>query len=162
MYFTSDCLFHHANLESVATAAETGLVQLAAKGGVSGGTIESAVYMMQETGPLTKNMFHPYFLDAIRSDVPIKELPDHGGPFSPSWSKALQAWAGPFIMDAHNSKIVRRSNALLGYQYGVTVCPALCSLTCDDRWPPCRDRVRLNSRVPGGRCSIAGHLLHVC
>lgn len=88
------------------------------EGGFSGGTIESAVVMMQETGPLTKKLFHPYLLDPVRSEALVKDLPDHGGSLAPSWSKALQAWAGPFFMDAHNSKIVRRSNALLGYQYG--------------------------------------------
>lgn len=101
-------------------------IACAAKGGVSGGTIDSAIYMMQEKGPLTKKMLHPFFLDPVRSEVPTKQLPDHGASFAPSWSQALKMWAGPFIMDVHNSKIVRRSNALVGYKYGVVPIP-LCA-----------------------------------
>eukprot|EP00892_Ulva_mutabilis_P009618 jgi/Ulvmu1/7028/UM033_0087.1 len=109
---------HHMRQQHDKTLGETTVLVGDTKGGVSGGTIESAVYMMQETGPLTKKMFHPFFLDPIRSDVPVKDLPDHGGSFAPAWSKAAETWAGPFIMDAHNAKIVRRSNALLSYKYG--------------------------------------------
>ena len=94
-------------------------------GGGSGGTIESGMVMFKElksdpaVGPI---MAHPYSLTShFRDEAALKELPDKGSPGRPQWSKAAQSWCGPFIMASHNEKIVRMSNALLGWKLGALV-----------------------------------------
>jgi short subunit dehydrogenase-like uncharacterized protein len=93
-------------------------IALAALGGVSGGTIESLINAMNEPVSVLKEMGHPYYLDPNKNGEPVSSLSDKGGPLLPRWSKPAQRWVGPFVMAAVNEKVVRRSNALMGYAYG--------------------------------------------
>ncbi|WP_421711689.1 saccharopine dehydrogenase family protein [Alcanivorax sp.] len=88
-----------------------------AKGGVSGGTVASMMNIAEEAGKdpaLRKKLANPYLLCP----------PNHG--FSarqdsismPRKDDDFGAWAAPFVMDAINSRIVHRSNALNGNAYG--------------------------------------------
>jgi short subunit dehydrogenase-like uncharacterized protein len=76
--------------------------------------------MAADTSPLAKQMAHPYYLDPNYGTPAAADLPDKGGAVLPAYSTAGECWAGPFVMAAHNEKIVRRSNAQLGYAYGVS------------------------------------------
>ena len=100
-----------------APATRVGMRVKVAKGGVSGGTVASMMNIAEEAGKdpaLRKKLANPYLLCP----------PNHG--FSarqdsismPRKDDDFGAWAAPFVMDAINSRIVHRSNALNGNAYG--------------------------------------------
>ncbi|MFP5068654.1 saccharopine dehydrogenase family protein [Pseudonocardia nantongensis] len=88
------------------------------RGGVSGGTVDSLRGQ----------------LDAVRADRSLRRLaadphalsPDRAAEPTPSQPADAAApgrardgrWTAPFVMASHNTRIVRRSNALLGHAYG--------------------------------------------
>ncbi len=96
--------------------AVTTLVQ-ASKGGFSGGTIASLMNVLDEARTdrnVARLMARPY---ALNPD------PDFGGPdepdtLRPRYHEKAQTWVAPFIMAAINTRVVRRSHALLGFPYG--------------------------------------------
>ncbi|NOU27382.1 MAG: NAD(P)H-binding protein [Polyangiaceae bacterium] len=87
-------------------------------GGFSGGTIASMLQLLdaaKQDRALRKLLRDPYSLSPDRkSDL------DLDGPDSVRvrWEPSLQRVAGPFVMAAVNTRIVRRSNALSGFAYG--------------------------------------------
>lgn len=86
-------------------------------GGTSGGTAASMLNMLEESSrdpEVQRVMDHPYSINpkAARSG------PDPPDELSVSWDEDFGQWTGPFIMGAVNTRVVRRSNALLGYPYG--------------------------------------------
>lgn len=92
----------------------------AMRGGFSGGTAASLVHGM-ETGPrdpsIMRDMSEPYSLNPHGQ----RQGPDGPDKFLSAeivFDEDLQAWTKPFFMAPVNSKIVRRTNALLGYPYG--------------------------------------------
>lgn len=88
----------------------------AARGGVSGGTIASAVNMLKQDGKLLKAMAHPYYLVPSMAGTSLDVVPDCGISALPQRpAPALDGWHAPFIMAPCNELVVRRSNALLGY-----------------------------------------------
>jgi short subunit dehydrogenase-like uncharacterized protein len=91
------------------------LTLCAARGGVSGGTIESAVNMLKQDTSVVKQMGHPYYLVPELAGKAVSSLPDTGVSMMPTKSEAAQGWYGPFIMASCNELVVRRSNSLLGY-----------------------------------------------
>lgn len=90
-----------------------------AKGGLSGGTIDSSrtqVDTVMADRRLARVVFDPYALSPDR-----KAEPDLGKERDPSTvfvDEQTGQWVGPFIMAAFNTRIVRRSNALRGHAYG--------------------------------------------
>jgi short subunit dehydrogenase-like uncharacterized protein len=85
-------------------------------GAISGGTAASMVEIMEEGGSdpaVRRIMSDPYALD-----------PGHGGGSRGTdlhpiqWDPDLERWTGPFVMAGINARIVRRSNAMLGYAWG--------------------------------------------
>lgn len=86
-------------------------------GAISGGTAASMVALMDEAARdpgVRRIMADPYALD-----------PGHRGPGSRGldldrvrFDRDLQRWTGPFVMAGINARIVRRSNAVLGYAWG--------------------------------------------
>ncbi len=88
-----------------------------AKGGVSGGTVASMMNIAEEAAgdpALRKKLANPYLLcppnhgfNARQDSISMPRKDDDFG-----------AWAAPFVMDAINSRIVHRSNALNGNAYG--------------------------------------------
>ncbi|GMH34094.1 hypothetical protein BSKO_01928 [Bryopsis sp. KO-2023] len=86
-----------------------------ARGGFSGGTIYSFMEMFRSaTEEGTKALEDPYSLDPPGS----RRGPDTVSPLTPFYSKLDETWAAPFVMEVVNSRVVRRSNALLGNAYG--------------------------------------------
>lgn len=90
------------------------------KGGFSGGTAASMIYGFEE-GPrdptITRYMTEPYCLNP-EGEREGPDAPDTMMSVAVKYDEDLQGWTKPFFMGPMNSKIVRRSNALLGYPYG--------------------------------------------
>jgi short subunit dehydrogenase-like uncharacterized protein len=89
----------------------------AMRGGFSGGTVSSMVHMVEASmrDPRVRRVLaDPYSLDPDRGS----RGPDRGDAMGVHWDPDLQRWTGPFVMAAINTRVVRRTNALLGYVYG--------------------------------------------
>lgn len=89
----------------------------AAKGGPSGGTIDSLnnVLAEAEKDPTVAAILeNPYSLnpEGQQSGVDVNDLT------SAVYDKDFKSWIGPFIMAAINTRVVRRSHALSGFMYG--------------------------------------------
>ncbi len=87
------------------------------RGGFSGGTIASMMNMLEEAqkNPAIRQVLDdPYGLnpEGQRSglDGPERSLPEYDAD--------VNAWVTPFVMAAINTRVVRRSNALMDYAYG--------------------------------------------
>jgi short subunit dehydrogenase-like uncharacterized protein len=85
------------------------------KGGFSGGTMASALATVQAIG-------RDHTLAHLLAD-PFALTPGFRGPAQPegesaAYDDAAQAWTGPFVMAAINTKNVHRSNALRGHPWG--------------------------------------------
>jgi short subunit dehydrogenase-like uncharacterized protein len=97
---------------------EVKYISMAAKGGFSGGTVASLLNLMEEAGKdpaLRKLLADPYSLSPDRgADLTI----DGRDPTRAHFDTEEQLWLAPFIMGPANTRIVRRSNALLGHGFG--------------------------------------------
>ncbi|WUI33173.1 saccharopine dehydrogenase NADP-binding domain-containing protein [Nocardia sp. NBC_00416] len=92
------------------------------KGGVSGGTIDSARAMWETIAadPAAEmQISDPYSLSPDKSREPrVGRQSDHAFGRAAAITPSLRGWVGTFVMAPHNTKIVRRSNGLLGWVYG--------------------------------------------
>jgi short subunit dehydrogenase-like uncharacterized protein len=89
----------------------------AMKGAASGGTIASMITAMEEARAdrnVARILVDPYSL----CPADLREGRDRRDQTGPLFDKDLNAWTAPFIMASINTKIVRRSNALMDFQYG--------------------------------------------
>jgi short subunit dehydrogenase-like uncharacterized protein len=95
-------------------------VQLRVKGfsgAASGGTIASMLGMMEEAEKdpsVMRAMNEPYSLNP----KDLRSGPDSAESMAPRYDKDFEQWTAPFVMAGINTKVVRRSNALLDYAYG--------------------------------------------
>lgn len=86
-------------------------------GGLSGGTLASALNLADsvdrdpELRPLMRD---PY---ALNPDE-MRGGPDELGQMGVLFDRATGQWTAPFVMEQANARIVRRTNALLGWRYG--------------------------------------------
>ena len=90
-----------------------------AKGGVSGGTVASMMNIAEEASKdpaLRKKLANPYLLCPPGHGLTARQ---HSITL-PEYDEDLQAWVAPFVMDAINSRIVHRSNALNDYSKDMT------------------------------------------
>ena len=90
------------------------------KGGFSGGTAASFLNAMRlrKTDPnFSQISLDPYALcpEGAR-DGP--DGPDRMMPIEVTWDADLEAWTKPYFMGPMNSKVVRRTNAIMDYPYG--------------------------------------------
>lgn len=88
-----------------------------AKGGVSGGTIASMMNVIElavKDKRIRRILANPYSLNPD----PKFRGPDKGDQMSAKYSKDIDKWTAPFVMAGINTRIVRRSNALMGFVYG--------------------------------------------
>lgn len=86
------------------------------RGGSSGGTIASGQEVMKATAKdaaLRKLLLQPYCLNPDGEQTG----PDKPDQLGPKQDEDF-GWTAPFIMAACNSRVVRRSNAVLGFPYG--------------------------------------------
>ncbi|MGI5222744.1 saccharopine dehydrogenase family protein [Nocardia sp. CA-290969] len=92
------------------------------RGGVSGGTIDSGRAMMEivaEDKSKGAVLSHPYSLSPDKSMEPdVGRQSDLVVSRAREIDPSLDGWVGTFVMASHNTKVVRRSNGLLGWVYG--------------------------------------------
>ena len=88
-----------------------------AKGGISGGTFASMISVVKEAvrdKQVRKILFNPYSLNPS----PNFKGPDKPDQKGVEYSTELGKWTAPFLMAGINTRIVRRSNALMDFAYG--------------------------------------------
>ena len=103
------------------TLAETTLRVVALKGGFSGGTIDSArqqALAVREDPALRRLLADPYALSPRRGEEPPTPPRDGGRLVPVERDPESGHWLGPFIMAGYNTRVVRLSNALMGWAYG--------------------------------------------
>ena len=88
----------------------------ATKGGFSGGTIASMIAIsnyIKSKPNLSGLLGNPYALNSDKYTGPsVSSLR------SVEWDQDVGLWTAPFIMSGINTRVVRRSNELLGFKYG--------------------------------------------
>ena len=88
-----------------------------AKGGISGGTYNSLSNVLEEASvdkEVRKTLTNPYGLNPIDK----QNGPDKADLQSVIFDKVSNSWIAPFVMAGINTKIVRRSHALIDFKYG--------------------------------------------
>jgi short subunit dehydrogenase-like uncharacterized protein len=88
-----------------------------ARGGLSGGTVASLLNVLTEAAAnpaLRKELADPYSLCPEAHQPHVRQPQTSFAAFD----RDHQAWAAPFVMAAVNTRIVHRTNALLGAPYG--------------------------------------------
>lgn len=116
-------LFRRAKADGAGDLLDTNYVLRGFHGGVSGGTIASMIEVFRASSgdPDTRRLLtDPYTLS---QDRPAE--PDLGAQPDMAWKRGSEiapelsgVWAAAFVMAMYNTRIVRRSNALLDYAYG--------------------------------------------
>jgi short subunit dehydrogenase-like uncharacterized protein len=116
-------LYKRACADGTGQLGDTTFVMREMVGGVSGGTIASMMEVLSEASAdpaVRREMTDPYTLTTDRGAEP--EL---GHQSDTPWRRGRDIapelngiWVGAFVMGATNSRIVRRSNALLDWAYG--------------------------------------------
>ena len=89
-----------------------------ASGGISGGTLASMLNIFAvatKDREMRRLMGDPY---ALNPDRKAERGPDKRDQQGVRWDSDMRRWTGPFVMAAINTRVVRRSNALLGWKYG--------------------------------------------
>jgi short subunit dehydrogenase-like uncharacterized protein len=96
--------------------AQARLRVLSLRGGPSGGTIASGLGIAERMkDPAVRRVLaDPYALNPEGE----RSGPDRNDVFKPRRDAATGHWLAPFIMAAANTRVVRRSNALLGFPWG--------------------------------------------
>jgi len=97
-------------------ASQVKMAAVDMRGGMSGGTVASMMNIVDElkANPgLRKVLGNPYALNpkGVRG-------PDKGDQTGAHFDKHFNMWTGPFVMAAINTRIVRRSHALMGQPWG--------------------------------------------
>ena len=88
-----------------------------AKGGISGGTYNSLSNVLEEARvdkEVRKTLINPYGLNPIDKQTGR----DKADLQSVVFDKVSNSWIAPFVMAGINTKIVRRSHALIDFKYG--------------------------------------------
>ncbi len=110
-------LQEHAKKEHGARCVQVKYFAGESKGGISGGTIASMLNLVETASrdrKVARIAADPYALDPDREE----RGPDGPDQRGVKYDDDLGRWTGPFVMAAINTRVVRRSNALLGYSYG--------------------------------------------
>ena len=87
------------------------------RGGASGGTIASMLNMLEEAQldrSIRRVMENPYALNPTGSN----QGPDGPDQTKARYDKDFKQWTSPFVMAGVNTRVVRRSHALLGFPWG--------------------------------------------
>jgi short subunit dehydrogenase-like uncharacterized protein len=116
-------LYRYAAGEGTGELTDTTLVVTSFRGGVSGGTVASGLEMMRAASSdpdVRRTINDPYTLTPDRGAEPeLGAQPDfrrrRGRDIAP---ELAGTWVAGFLMAPYNTRIVRRSNALLDWPYG--------------------------------------------
>ncbi len=98
---------------------DTTLVVTAMRGGVSGSTLASMQWQIDEIKSdheARRIAADPYAL--VPGGAPGAEAESERDSFGFGRDEQLGQWVAPFVMASYNTRIVRRSNALQDYAYG--------------------------------------------
>jgi short subunit dehydrogenase-like uncharacterized protein len=116
-------LYRQALTDHAGELTDTNMVVRSFKAAVSGGTVASMIELLRAASAdpeARRLMADPYTLSPDRGAEP--EL---GGQPDARWRRGREIapelagyWTGAFVMAAANTRIVRRTNALLDYAYG--------------------------------------------
>lgn len=110
-------LQQHAQATCGSACEEIVLLVRAMKGGASGGTFASMLNAIKEARSdrdVARTLVDPYSLNPDGE----RQGPDGRDQTGARYNKDAGAWTAPFVMAAVNTRVVRRSHALLGYPYG--------------------------------------------
>ena len=106
-----------ARADGAGELTDTTMTLVSARGGVSGGTIDSVRGLVDEVrsdAARRRVVLDPYSLSPDRAAEP-----DLGSERDPvGVGREDGRWTAPFVMGTFNTRIVRRSNALTGWSYG--------------------------------------------
>jgi short subunit dehydrogenase-like uncharacterized protein len=112
-------LYREAERQGLGGLGDTTLLVTRLSGGVSGGTVDSKRSQVEalEADPERRHVLHdPFALSADR----VAE-PDRSGQRDAMYvyrDATTGRWTAPWLMASFNSRIVRRSDSLLGHAYG--------------------------------------------
>jgi short subunit dehydrogenase-like uncharacterized protein len=112
-------LAEHAREHGLGELEDTTLVVKAIAGGVSGGTVDSLRGQLDEARAdkkAMKLMLDPYGLSPDRAAEP--DLGSERDPVGVIRDPELGGYLAPFVMGTVNTRVVRRTNALLGHAHG--------------------------------------------
>jgi short subunit dehydrogenase-like uncharacterized protein len=112
-------LHRQVHADGAGTLGQTVGVLVSVRGGISGGTadsIRSELAAVEADPSLRKILGDPYSLAPDRSAEPDGR--DERDPVGPLHDPLLGRWLAPSPFAPHDSRIVRRSNALLDHAYG--------------------------------------------
>lgn len=112
-------LLHQRAAHDAAGALLDTTLHARAKGGLSGGTIDSSraqVEAVEADRRALKVLFDPYALSPDRAAEP--DLGKERDVTTVFVDAETGDWVGPFVMASFNTRIVRRSNALRDHAYG--------------------------------------------
>jgi short subunit dehydrogenase-like uncharacterized protein len=84
-------------------------------GGINGGTL-AAVFNLAETGQI-KMTRNPFLLDPDPASHTTEELLRNADPTGVHYDTDVQAWTTPFLMGSINTRVVRRTQALLNHHF---------------------------------------------
>ena len=139
------------------------------KGGFSGGTAASFVNAMRlrETDPDFDRLSRDPYALCPEGERNGPDGPDRMMPIEVTWDANLRAWTKPYFMGPMNSKVVRRSNAIMDYPYGRDFCYQETAMTTDGVagwWTAVRDTVfgrlfLVAMAVPATRGLLERHVL---
>ncbi len=117
-----------AAAEGLGQLTDTRLVVTGARGGLSGGTIDSLRAQVDRVraDPAARALVEdPYALSPDRAAEPDRAPEGAGGGRGGArarrgtgWDPVTRRWLAPFAMGSVNTRVVRRSNALTGWSYG--------------------------------------------
>ena len=111
-----------AQADGTGELTEATLVLRAARGGTSGGTVDSLRMQIDEMRRSTKAArlaADPYALSPDRDAEADRQGGDVTGQRDAFLATQVDGrWVAPFVMGPFNTRVVRRSNALSGFSYG--------------------------------------------
>lgn len=97
--------------------SEIALLVRAVKGGFSGGTVASLLNVVDQARrdrDVARVLMDPYGLNPEGQ----RDGPERRDPTGAQFNVDAGTWTAPFVMASVNTRVVRRTNALLGYPYG--------------------------------------------
>jgi short subunit dehydrogenase-like uncharacterized protein len=98
------------------TCEEVTFIAGESKGNFSGGTIASLLGVVEEA---TKDKeIRDIIMDPYALSPKGTKGPDKGDPIDIRYSQDMKSWTAPFLMGPINTRIVRRTNAILDHPYG--------------------------------------------
>jgi len=113
-------LAERAKADGAGELQDTILVVSAIRGGVSGGTLASMKGQIDELKSdreARRLAADPYAL--VPEGAPDKDAESERDSFGVGRDEQLGQWVAPFVMASYNTRVVRRSNALQDYAYGM-------------------------------------------